>query len=65
LLKKIYVFENIGKAIIIVGARQVVKTTLINKILKKEDFLFLDADAPTIRNLLLTPNCCYSVTKIS
>ena len=45
-----------GKAIVIVGARQVGKTTLINKILKDEDFLFLDADDPTIRNLLLSPN---------
>lgn len=45
-----------GKAIVIVGARQVGKTTLINKILESEDFLFLDADDPTIRNLLLYPN---------
>jgi uncharacterized protein len=45
-----------GKAIVIVGARQVGKTTLINKILEGEDFLFLDADDPTIRNLLLNPN---------
>lgn len=45
-----------GKAIVIVGARQVGKTTLVNKILKDEEFLFLDADDPTIRNLLLSPN---------
>ena len=47
---------NSGKAIVVVGARQVGKTTLINKILKDKDFLFLDADDPTIRNLLLSPN---------
>lgn len=45
-----------GKAIVIVGARQVGKTTLINKILKDESFLFLDADDPTVRNLLSSPN---------
>ena len=45
-----------GKAIIIVGARQVGKTTLINKILEKEEYLFLDADDPAIRQLLSNPN---------
>ncbi|MDO5666002.1 MAG: ATP-binding protein [Bacteroidia bacterium] len=45
-----------GKAIVIVGARQVGKTTLIRKILGKENFLFLDADDPTTRSLLLNPN---------
>jgi len=45
-----------GKAIIIVGARQVGKTTLIKKILEKEEYLFLDADDPVIRQLLTTPN---------
>jgi predicted AAA+ superfamily ATPase len=50
--------ENIGngKAIIIVGARQVGKTTLIKKILEKQEYLFLDADDPSIRQLLLNPN---------
>ncbi len=47
---------NSGKAIVIVGARQVGKTTLINKILNDKDYLFLDADDPTIRSLLLNPN---------
>ncbi|MBU0473478.1 MAG: ATP-binding protein [Bacteroidetes bacterium] len=47
---------NSGKAIVLVGARQVGKTTLINKILEKKEFLFLDADDPTIRNLLTNPN---------
>ncbi len=45
-----------GKAIIIVGARQVGKTTLIKKILEGQEYLFLDADDPSIRQLLLNPN---------
>ncbi len=45
-----------GKAIIIVGARQVGKTTLVKKILKEEKYLFLDADDPTVRQLLLSPS---------
>lgn len=45
-----------GKAIVVVGARQVGKTTLLKTILKDTDYLFLDADDPTTRNLLSTPN---------
>lgn len=48
--------ENSGKAIIIIGPRQVGKTTLINGVLKDKPFLFLDADDPTIRSLLDKPN---------
>ncbi|MEX1002091.1 MAG: ATP-binding protein [Crocinitomicaceae bacterium] len=44
-----------GKAIVIVGARQVGKTTLLNNLLKDKDFLFLDADDPATRNLLQSP----------
>jgi uncharacterized protein len=44
-----------GKAVVIVGARQVGKTTLINEILKDKDYLFLDADYPAIRNILQSP----------
>ena len=47
---------NSGKAIVIVGARQVGKTTLIKSILENKEYLFLDADDPTIRNLLSNPN---------
>ncbi len=47
---------NSGKAIVVVGARQVGKTTLIKNVLKEIDYLFLDADDPTIRNLLSNPN---------
>lgn len=47
---------NGGKAIVLVGARQVGKTTLINNILEGSEFLFLDADDPTVRTLLSNPN---------
>lgn len=46
---------NSGKAIVVVGARQVGKTTLINKILKDKNYLFLDADDPSTRNFLQSP----------
>ncbi|MEA1876861.1 MAG: ATP-binding protein [Bacteroidota bacterium] len=45
-----------GKAIIVVGARQVGKTTMIREILKDVDYLFLDGDDPSTRNLLTSPN---------
>jgi len=45
-----------GKAIVIVGARQVGKTTLIKNILENKNYLFLDADDPTTRSLLSNPN---------
>lgn len=45
-----------GKTIIVVGPRQVGKTTLIKKIISNEDHLFLDGDDPTIRNLLANAN---------
>lgn len=47
---------NSGKAVVLVGARQVGKTTLIKNILSGMDYLFLDADDPTVRNLLSSPN---------
>jgi predicted AAA+ superfamily ATPase len=47
---------NRGKAIIIVGPRQVGKTTLIRELIKDEDFLFFDGDDPSTRTLLDTPN---------
>ena len=46
---------NTNKAIVIVGARQVGKTTLLNKILINKEHLFLDADDPMTRALLATP----------
>jgi uncharacterized protein len=45
-----------GKAIILVGPRQVGKTTLINSIIQDKPHLFLDADDPTVRNLLTNVN---------
>jgi hypothetical protein len=47
---------NTGKAIILIGPRQVGKTTLINSILKNKEHLFIDGDDPTVRNLLTEPN---------
>jgi len=44
-----------GKAILLVGARQVGKTTLLKQILKDKDYLFLDADDPSTRSLLQRP----------
>ncbi|MGM0566692.1 MAG: ATP-binding protein [Bacteroidota bacterium] len=45
-----------GKAIIVVGPRQVGKTTLLKNILGSKDYLFLDGDNPKIRSLLDIPN---------
>jgi uncharacterized protein len=44
-----------GKAIVVVGARQVGKTTLLKEILKDRSYLFLDADDPSTRSLLQNP----------
>lgn len=45
-----------GKVIIVIGPRQVGKTTLINELLQSLDYLLLDGDDPTVRELLDTPN---------
>lgn len=45
-----------GKAILLIGPRQVGKTTLINFLLADQDYLFLDADDPTVRSILNKPN---------
>lgn len=45
-----------GKAIVLIGPRQVGKTTLIYKVLENKNFLFLDGDDSTVRNLLTNPN---------
>lgn len=41
-----------GKAVILLGPRQVGKTTLIKELLKDKEYLFLNGDDPDIRNLL-------------
>ncbi|MBA7579568.1 hypothetical protein ES708_21439 [subsurface metagenome] len=45
-----------GKAILLIGPRQVGKTTLIKSLLEDREHLFLDADDPTIRTILAKPN---------
>jgi predicted AAA+ superfamily ATPase len=41
-----------GKAILILGPRQVGKTTLIKSVLKNRDHLFLNGDDPSVREML-------------
>jgi predicted AAA+ superfamily ATPase len=45
-----------GKAIVLIGPRQVGKTTLINTVLQDKKHLFLNADDPSIRAILTNPN---------
>ena len=45
-----------GKAIVVIGPRQVGKTTLINELIKDKEHLFLDGDDPTVRALLENAN---------
>jgi len=47
---------GLGKAIIVIGPRQVGKTTLIESILDSKDYLLLDGDDPKTRTLLTEPN---------
>lgn len=54
--KKIEKRIDSGKAIVVIGPRQVGKTTLIESILKTKDYLFLDGDDPTTRTLLTQAN---------
>lgn len=45
-----------GKAIVVIGPRQVGKTTLIESILETKDYLLLNGDDPKTRSLLTKPN---------
>jgi predicted AAA+ superfamily ATPase len=45
-----------GKTIVIIGARQVGKTTMIKELLKGKEFLFLDGDDPMVKQRLSNPN---------
>jgi hypothetical protein len=45
-----------GKAIIVVGARQTGKTTLIRRVLEGREHLFLNGDDPSVRALLTDAN---------
>jgi len=45
-----------GKAIVLIGPRQVGKSTLINEILENKDFLFFDGDDFATQKLLELPN---------
>lgn len=50
---------NSGKAIVLIGPRQVGKSTLIREILKQRDFLFLDGDDFSVQQQLSEPNTSY------
>lgn len=45
-----------GKAVVVIGPRQVGKTTLIESILEGKNYLLLDGDDPKTRTLLTEPN---------
>ncbi|MFV0554418.1 MAG: ATP-binding protein [Mangrovibacterium sp.] len=45
-----------GKAIVLIGPRQVGKTTLVESLLAEQEYLLLDGDDPQVRELLNMPN---------
>ncbi|MFN5842608.1 MAG: AAA family ATPase, partial [Bacteroidota bacterium] len=45
-----------GKAILLLGPRQVGKTTLIQEQIKEKEYLFLNGDDPSIRSMLENAN---------
>ncbi|MCF8363821.1 MAG: ATP-binding protein [Prolixibacteraceae bacterium] len=56
LFDKIYKRIGSGKAIVVIGPRQVGKTTMIEKILESKEYLLLDGDDPKTRTLLTEPS---------
>lgn len=50
---------NNGKAIVLIGPRQVGKSTLIRDILEQKDFLFFDGDDFSVQQQLSEPNTSY------
>ncbi len=54
--KKIINRFGTGKAILLIGPRQVGKTILFNKLLERKEYLFLNGDDPTVRKLISKPN---------
>ena len=50
---------NSGKAIVLIGPRQVGKSTLIREILKQQHYLFLDGDDFKVQQQLIEPNTNY------
>lgn len=54
--EKIIAKINSSKAIVIVGTRQVGKTTLIKEVLENKNYIFFDGDDPKTRELLNQPN---------
>jgi len=56
LYNRIYNRLDSGKAIVVIGPRQVGKTTLIESILNDKNYLFLNGDDPKTRTLLNEPN---------
>lgn len=52
------------KTIVLTGARQVGKTTLIRDVLDGKEFLFLDGDDPLVRQRLTNPNTIEIATLI-
>lgn len=56
LKKRIIKRVDSGKAIVVMGPRQVGKTTLIESILESKDYLLFNGDDPKTRALLTEPN---------
>ena len=50
---------HIGKAIVLIGPRQVGKSTVIKEVLAQKDYLFLDGDDFSVQQQLAEPNTSY------